>query len=84
MRTVIIWGLVLLLVSNLLIGSIAWRRGVRNGEKWQKYRQETGAKMDKMPYSDLFRKNELVDPDKPPPLFIKHERRKINGKWTQV
>lgn len=82
--TVIIWGIFLLLVTNVITGSIAWRRGVRNGEKWEKYRQETGAKIDDMPYSDMFRKNELLDFNNPPPLMLTHRtrKRKLNGKWT--
>jgi hypothetical protein len=84
MTTIIIWGLLALLVTNLITGSIAWRRGVRNGEKWEKYRQETRVKIDDMPYSDLFRKNELLDINNPPPLAVTHKTRvrKINGRWT--
>lgn len=83
MFTVIIWGSLILLVTNFVTWQLAWRLGVKNGEKWEKYRQETRVDMDNMPYSDRFRKDLLMDPNDPPPMLVRHRRRKFNGQWTE-
>jgi hypothetical protein len=75
--------IIILVLTNFTTWAITLYLGKRLGERAQKYRQETGEKIDKMPYSDMFRKNELMDPDSPPPLIIRHQRRKINGRWTE-
>lgn len=75
--------IIVLVFTNFITWVIAWRRGIRNAEKWEKYRRETGAKIDNMPYSDMFRKNELLNPNKPPPLIVRHVRKRVNGKWSE-
>jgi hypothetical protein len=82
MTAVIVWGVFLLFLTNVITGSIAWRRGVKNGEKWQKYRQKTGSDIDNMPYGDRFRKDLNLDPADWAPIHHVR-RRKIHGQWTE-
>lgn len=84
MRTFVIWSLVLLVLTNLITSQIAWRQGVKNGEKWEKYRRETGENMEKnIPYGDRFRQDLGLDPADWQPN-VTRRRRKINGQWTEV
>lgn len=81
--TAIIWSILVLLVTNIITSQIAWRRGVKNGEKWEKYRQETRVtSQEKIPYGDRFRKDLNLDPADWVPTS-RHRRRKINGQWTE-
>ena len=83
MHTVIIWSIALLLLTNVITFQIAWRRGIKNGEKWEKYRQETKVKIDDMPYGDRFRKDLNLNPaDWPSMMNHKTRRRKASGQWT--
>lgn len=75
--------IIVLVLTNFTTWLISWHLGRRSGEKWEKIRAESKARIDKMPYSDLFRKNELVDPNNPPPLIIRHSRRNVRGQWTE-
>lgn len=75
--------IIVLVVSNFITSQIAWRRGVKNGEKWEKYRQETRVNsQENIPYGDRFRKDLNLDPSDWTPV-IKHTRRNLRGKWTE-
>lgn len=53
----IIWIPLVLITTNLITGIAAWKFGVLNGEKWERYRWRTRIKIDQMPYKGKF------DPD---------------------
>lgn len=83
MFTMIIWSLIALIITNLITWQIAWRLGVKNGAKWEKYRQEAKENMEQnIPYGDRFRVDLGLDPADWQPVVI-HRRRKLNGQWTE-
>lgn len=75
--------IIVLVLSNFATWLISWHLGRRNGEKWEKYRQESKENSQKnIPYGDRFRKDLNLDPADWTPS-VKHQRRRVNGKWTE-
>lgn len=71
--------IIILVLSNFTTWLISWHLGRRNGEKWEKYRSETRANLDGMPYSGMFDQ----EAGSGEPLIVKHVRRNVRGQWTE-